>query len=72
MTFFNTKALASVQEALAVRDFYPEKCVYHWDGSGNVLETSLMLFRECGNLAKVCEGCRERKCPVRQKPNPNL
>ena len=69
---FNTKPLANVQEALDVRDFYPEKCVFHWNGSGKLPETSLMLFRKYKNVGKVCEGCRESGCPIRQKPNPNL
>jgi len=62
----------SNQEREELPSVYPEGCDYHWDGQGNPLLASLLLFREHKTVEKTCVGCRRRQCPIRKAPNPNL
>jgi len=71
MTLFNTSQ-PTMQELLNICDFYPEGCYFFWNGSDQLPESSLMLFRHYGSALDVCKGCRVRDCKVRLAPNPNL
>ena len=60
----------TTQEALDIRDFYPEGCYFHWNPrTEKIPEGSLILFRQfrAQGLAAVCKDCRVENCSVRCK-----
>jgi hypothetical protein len=53
---------------LDLKNFYPERCVFHWDGKGQIPVASQMLKVIHNSIADVCAGCRETNCTIRQAP----
>lgn len=53
------------KERLAVRIFFPEDCLSHWSGEGEIPEMSLDLFRKYKTMKEVCQGCHVGECRVR-------
>lgn len=62
------------QELMDIRKFFPDRCVFHWSGSGNVPTASLALFKKYRNepAGETCKGCGVAECEARLAPNPNL
>ncbi len=58
----------SLDELVALRDFFPKSCRFHWSGQAGeeVQEVSLSLFRQCQTVSQCCRWCQATDCQDRR------